>query len=322
MSRLFGPYAYAYTSTIMLAAFPQFTSLTLDHKEDYDRLVAEYPPFSDISFATLHVWWNLEGKLRLSELNGNMVIDYQLPFDETNSGLSIIGKHDLDTSIRTLFDHLKGEGQSERLVHVPEFVTDEIKDKSQVSLTEELDYNEYILDSQALATLEAAEHGRTRRKVRRFMREVEERQVEVKELDVSSEETRQQLIDSIQAWEQAHPSRNDPGNTEVKALEQTLTHAGPLGIRHLGLYIDGKLYAVVLYHRSHDKKYFILHHLKVDYSIPYIFDYMTHHIAGKAVEEGVDFLNMEMDLGIDSLRHHKMGLRPVTFFRKYTVTPA
>lgn len=305
----------------MLASFPNFTPITLDHKDDYDRMVAEYPPFSDISFATLQIWWNLEGKLELCELNGNIVINYHLPFDDTNSGISLIGKRDIDSSISTLFEYLKTEGKPVKLVHVPEFVTEAIRDKSRLAITEELDYNEYILDSHALASLEDAAHGRTRRKVRRFMREVEDRKVEIRELNLSSEAIRQELFESIIAWEKSRSSTNDPDNTEHQAVQRTLAHAEQVGIHHLGLYIDNKLYAIVLYHQSHDKKHFILHHLKVDYSIPFIFDYMTHRIADKAVREDVDFLNMEMDLGIESLRRHKMGLRPVDFFRKYTVMP-
>lgn len=305
----------------MVPTFPEFSPLTLDHKEDYERLVAEYPPFSDISFATLHIWWNLEGKLKLSTLNGNLVLHYHLPFDETNSGYCLIGKHQLEESIRTLFEFLKHENQPVKLVHVPEFVVAKIENRDSLVLEEELDYNEYILDSGALASLEDAIHGRTRRKVRRFMREVEERNVEIRELDLSSQEVKDELFDAVVAWSKENPSANDPENTEHLSMKRTLAHAMHFGIRHMGLYIDDKLYAIILYHQSTDKQYYILHHLKVDYSIPYIFDYMTHHIATKAAQDGVKYLNMEMDLGIESLRNHKMGLRPVDFFRKYTISP-
>jgi len=305
----------------MIPSFPRFTPVTLDHKEDYERLVAEYPPISDISFATLNIWWNLEGKLELAELNGNLVINYHLPFDQENSGLSLIGKTQVDESIQALFRYCEQKGEAAKLVHVPDFVIAQIQDKDQFEITEEPDYNEYILDSKSLASLEDAIHGRTRRKVKRFLREVEERDVELRELDLSYEEAREDVFRAIVAWEKGRPG-NDPGNTEHDALRSTLKHAEHLGIRPLGLYIDGKLYAVVLYHKTHDSKYYIMHHLKVDYSLPYIFDYMVHRVANKATDESVQFLNMEMDLGIASLRQHKMGLRPVDFFRKYTVRPA
>lgn len=306
----------------MLATFPEFTKLTFENREDYERMVRDYPPFSDISFVTLQIWWNLENQLSVAELNGNLVIHYYLPFDPENSGYSLIGKDKLEESANTIFAYLREQHEPVKLVHVPEFVVSQMDHGRNIQFEEEIDYNEYILDSRALASLEDAAHGRTRRKVNRFKREVGERNVEIRELDLSSEEVQNELFEAVIAWEQVHSSENDPDHTEHQAIKKTLTHAKHLDIRHIGLYVDDKLHAVVLYHRPEGSDHFIIHHLKVDYSIPYIFDYMTHHIADKAAKEDVNFLNMEMDLGIERLRQHKMGLRPVDFFRKYTVSPA
>ena len=306
----------------MLPTFPQFAELSLNDKNSYDQLIAAYPPFSDISFTTLHIWWNLEGKLSVSSLNQNLVINYSLRFDPKNSGYSLVGKEAIDTSIAAIFDYLAQQHKPQRLVHVPEFVVEQIRQKDKFSLEEELDYHEYVVSAKELASLDHPSHGRTRRKVGRFLREVDNRQVEIKPLDLSSEQSRQLLMDSLARWETAHPKGNDPEGTEKQALHKSLSHADQLAIKHLGLYVDGRLHAIVLYHQPHNKNYYIINHLKVDYSIPFIFDYMTHHIASKAMAEGVEFMNMEMDLGIEGLRRHKMGLRPVNFFKKYTITPS
>ncbi len=318
---MFGPGNLSYTGLKMLPDFPDFAPLALEDKDEYNRLVQDYLPFSNISFASLHIWWNLEGKLAMSSLNGNLVIYYHISYDPKNTGYSLIGRHDPDSSIDALFDYLRGKQEPVRLVHVPDFVIEKIEHKDRYVIEEEPDYNEYILDSRALASLEGSNHSRTRRKVKRFLREVEDSRLEIKALDLSSEDAKQRLFEAITAWEESQPSRNDPGHTEHQALRKTLAHAEALDIRHLGLYIDGKLSAVILYHSSPDKQYYILNHLKVDYSIPYIFDYMTHHIADRAVRDNVKFLNMEMDLGIENLRQHKLGLRPVEFFRQYSVRP-
>jgi hypothetical protein len=307
---------------MMIPNFPQFSHLTLDDKQLYEDLVTDYPPFSDISFATLNIWWNLEGKLEICLLNNNLVIKYYQSFDLENSGLSLIGKNKVDESIQVLFNYLKQDSEAVRLVHVPEFVIKAINERDQFKIKEEVDYNEYILDSHALASLEHPSHGRTRRKVKRFLREVEDRQVEIRQIDLSTAETQENIFNSIKDWEQTQSSANDPDKTEHLALKKALKHSAELGIHNMGLYINDKLYGVFLYHHSFDNKYYIMNHLKVDYSIPYIFDYMTHHIANQASQENINFLNMEMDLGIENLRRHKMGLRPVDFFRKFTVSPA
>jgi hypothetical protein len=306
----------------MLPAFPKFMPLTLDDRQAYDALIAEYPPFSDISFTTLQIWWNLEGKLSACLLNGNLVLNYYQPFDKENSGISLIGKNHVEASMNQIFRYLADQGKPKRLVHVPEFVIKHLRRKQLFRLTEEIDYNEYILDTKALVKLEGALHKTTRWEINNFLRNVEKRNVEIHPLDMSSPAAKETIMEAILAWEETQPTDNDPGRTERDAIKKAVTHAEKLELQHLGLYIDGTLYAVVLYHYSHDRRYYIVNHLKVDYSIPYIFDYMTQHLASRAMRENIDFLNYEMDLGIENLRQHKMRLRPVEFFRKYTVIPA
>src|SRR5690349_11349481 len=105
----------------MLPDFPDFMPLTLDHKDMYNQLVAEYPPFSDISFTNLHIWWNLDGKLAASHLNSNLVLNYSLPFDSDHSGYGLIGTNKIDESLQAIFDELKKRGLPVRAVNVPEF---------------------------------------------------------------------------------------------------------------------------------------------------------------------------------------------------------
>lgn len=306
----------------MLATFPDFTPITLEDKEDYRKLMAEYPPISDIEFATLHIWWNLESKLAASSLNGNLILHYSQPFDRENSGYCLIGTQLIDETIEAVFDYLRHEHKPVKLVHVPEFVIKNVKQPEKWLIEEEPDYHEYILDSRALATLEGHDHWRTRGKIKRFLREVEGRQVEVRSEELTSQESKDDLLRKIIEWESTRKSTNDTERTEHEAIKKTLAHATHLDIENISLYIDGKLHGVAFYHKSADNKYFIIHHIKVDYGVHRIFDYMTHMLATHAKDNAVDFINMEMDLGIASLREHKLGLRPVDFFRKYTVKPA
>jgi hypothetical protein len=306
----------------MLPNFPHFAPLNLEDKDSYNELIAEFPPHSDISFTTLHIWWNLEKQLSISSLKGNVVINYHLPHDQENSGYSLIGKHLIDNSIATILEYLRKQHSTVRLVHVPEFVVDKIKHKDLLNLKEELDYNEYILDSHSAATLEGGKYASTRKKINRFLKQVKGKKIETKSLNLSSTDSINQLLHSIQEWEKKKPWKNDPDRTEYQAIKKTLEHASILDVQNLAFYIDGRLCAVLLYHKSIDKKYYTMHHLKVDHSLIYIVDYIEQVIAKKAVEENVPFINLEMDLGIEGLREHKIGLKPVDFFRKYTITPA
>jgi len=313
--------ALLYTDIRMPPIFPDFAPPKLEDQSIYNRLVAEFPPHSDISFITLHIWWNLGEQLAISTLNNNLVINYHLPFDKENSGYSLIGKNAVDNSIETIFVYLRQEHRALKLVHVPDFVIEAIKNPEKLNIVEESDYNEYILASKATADLQGGSYASTRRRVNRFLRETQGKKIEVKILDLSSLGIKDQLFSYIQRWEKDHPWINDPERTEYRAIEKTLRHAIVFNIQNLAIYINEQLHAVIFYHRSLNKKYYVVHHLKVDYSLPYIVDYATQQLAKKAVEEDVLFINMEMDLGIEGLREHKMGLKPVHFFRKYTITP-
>jgi hypothetical protein len=140
-------------------------------------------------------------------------------------------------------------------------------------------------------------------------------------LDLAKDHNRDTIQKAVALWQKKYPKANDPHMTEAKALQASLRHHEALGIKNLCLFIDGRLDGVVLYHLTHDQKYLVLNHLKVDYETPFIFDYLTCQAAKEAVKSGVPFINMEMDLGIEGLKNHKMGLRPVSFHKKYTLTP-
>jgi len=303
----------------MYPTFPNFKKLTLEDRLQYERLVEAYTPFSDMSFTTLHIWWSLDDKLYFAVLNQNLVLNYSQPFDQENTGLSLLGHHKVDQSLEQLFDYLKLHGRRPRLVHVPEFVIEKIKDRAPYRISEETDMHEYIIDATACAALEGRDFGRIRRKVTRFLREVEGHDLELKELALETEAARRMVLKSVTEWQKKFPKANDPGRTEYDAISSALTHNQALGIKNLALFIDGELHGVALFHRSHDREYYILNHLKVDYTYPFIFDYLTNQVAKTAAENGAAYLNMEMDLGIEGLRQHKLGLRPVGFFKKYTI---
>lgn len=306
----------------MFPDFPEFLPLSIELKEPYNKVIEPFTPYSDISFATLQIWWNVSEKLSVSLLNQNLVIDYALFHDAENSGLGLVGKNKVEESIRELFEFLRSQRRKVQLVHIPEFVVEQIKNKTEFDISEEIDYNEYILDSSALAKLEGSEYQLLRKKIRRFVREVGDRELEIRSLDLTLGEIQDELFASIADWENKNKPKNDPENTEHEALSKTFNHSSKLDIKNLAVYIDKKLHGIIIYHRPLSKEYFVLHHLKANYETPYISDYLHHEIAKEAVSNNVSRLNVEMDLGIETLRKHKMTLRPVDFLKKYTIRPA
>jgi hypothetical protein len=305
----------------MFPTFPDFIPLSLELKEPYNKVIGSLPPYSDVSFTTLQIWWNLNEKLSVSLLNQNLVIDYVLPIDANNSGLSLIGRNKADESIATILSYLNQNNKPVCLVHVPEFVVEEIRDRAKFDIREEPDYHEYILDSEALTKLEGHEYKLLRKKIKHFTKHVDDKHLEIKELELSLSEVQDELFKSIADWESKNSPNNDPDHSEHQALQKTFAGATTLGIKNMALYINKQLHGIIIYHRPLNGEYYVMHHLKANYETPYISDYMHHEMAKRAMGDNVSRLNIEMDLGIENLKKHKMTLRPAHFLKKYRITP-
>src|SRR5690348_378296 len=96
-----------------IAQFPDFTL--------YDfSLNKEYPPYSDFSFGNLGIWLNQYQDLRISLLNGNIVVECRNLFEDGKHIISILGNHAMDASFEAIFEYLKVSRLPLRIDLVPE----------------------------------------------------------------------------------------------------------------------------------------------------------------------------------------------------------
>ncbi len=299
--------------------FPQFKPLTLDDKDLYTELVKDFPPVSDLSFSTLMIWWNFQNSAAISQLDDNILINYELPGDESNSGLSLVGTHEIDASLRAVFAQQRADNQPQRVVHVPQFVVDRIENPCDFSIINERDYDEYIVPVSQLYPLDNLNHN-MRRKVKKFLVTTEDAKVEVKSLDLTDVVNQELLLNASYAWWRAAGHNDKDGNERV-AMKIAVENAEMLEMHNVCLFINNELHGFLMYQISHDKQYAIMNHLKVSYQYPRIFDFLTYKGAGEFAKRGIPFANFEMDLGIEGLRTHKLELKPTSFFKKYTITP-
>jgi hypothetical protein len=314
------------TGTVMVdhryPIFPEFETLTIADRGRFESLTSNYPQYSDICLSSLLIWWGFSRPAEFSTLNGNVVLRYELPGDPDNSGLCLVGTNDVDGCMDLVLNHLEATGEPARLVHVPAFTVDCMNNvEADLNVAEERDWAEYVIDTEMLACLGGAEIGRIRRKVNRCSREIEGRNHSLVELDLLDGKVLDDLVALIKVWNSSNGTQNadpDEGGT-ASAIRNTASVSSDLGISNIALHVDGALVAIGLFSVTQDQQYLIVHHLKANYEIPFVFDYMTHLLAKAAAELQVPRINMEMDLGIESLRFHKMALRPVELLAKYTV---
>jgi hypothetical protein len=305
----------------MFAHYPEFSSLNFTNRTEFEQLIVKYPPISDLSFATLMIWWNFKNDLVISTIGPNLIIYYRFPRKDTNSGLCLIGTEDIDKSIDTIFNTLATNKEPTILVHVPEFVINSLPNVRQYHISEEEEYNEYLYKSDELSTLQSPLLSRTRRKVNRFVREAGNLNIQVKSLDLSQNENQEYLLNNFLAWKRLSDNHNDPHEDEVKAIKISITKSVELEVKNMCIYVNEILHGFALYHISPDGQYVIVHHIKVQNQLPHVFDYAINQIASLACRNNIPNMNLEMDLGIEGLRRYKSGLRPVAFFKKYTITP-
>lgn len=305
--------------TSRFKAFPEFTKLTLADRNEYESLIAGYPPIADIAYPTLMTWWNVLEAPMVSLLNDGLVLVYWFPGADDHSGYSFVGTRKVDESICMLFDYLRESDRPVRIVHVPEFVIGHMQHPELFTFKEERGSDEYILPVNKFYPLDSIVSYR-RHRVRQFLSRVSEDRTEIKSLDLSVEENRSLLLGCAKEWPRKG-TINDIVKRADETMEMQLRYADEIGIENVCLYIDGRLHGYILYHLPADEQYAIFSYAMVNYEIPYTLDYLIYAFAHWFLEQGITYINMDADLSHPMLRMIKLSLGPVNYFRKYTITP-
>jgi len=307
------------TSASVFKTFPEFSKLRLEDREAYEAFSGNYPPIADIQFYSLMTWWNQLDGPPIATLNGNLVLSYWLPGDETHAGLSLVGTNKVDESICMIFDYLRERGEPVKLVNVPEFVISHIRFPELFSPEEDRRQYEYILSVDKYYPLKNMVNHRRHRVERQLARMGEENMV-VRSLDLRTAHNKKLLLDMAHKWWSRNI--NNFGKVEREAMAESVQHADELGIQNVCLFIKGELRGFCLYRRSQDKRYVIICHVKATHGALLKYDLMIYLFAKWFAEQGAMYANLNSDEGLLALRMFMLTLGPTNFFRKYTIRPA
>lgn len=299
-------------------SFPVFSPLSFNDKAEYESLIKDFPPIADISFAGLMGWWGLHTVPEISILNGNLVVSYFLEGDSKNSGLCLIGVNDVDESLCTLFDYLSDQEREMRLVHVPEFVIDNMRYPEMFSFRGERGYDEYVVSLSKFYPLSQASRYQQHR-VDRFVENLSNRRVSVGPIDLKTKEGQLLLLNAVDSW--PRKGINNLSLREHEALQNAVIHATDLGLNNVCIKVDDELHGFLMFQAPRDKRYVTLEYGRMSYKLPHIFSFASYMFAEWFVEQDVEYVNLCMDYGKPMLRVAKLALSPVNFFRKYTLEP-
>ncbi len=298
--------------------FPNFIQVDISHKELVKEATSHLPSYSDFNFSSMFSW-DTEGVNAISTLNGNLVARFK---DYTTDGvfLSFLGTKKLEETISTLLKYGEHQGVKPGLHLIGQHVVDLLDPsfKDTLLIEEDRDSHDYILSVHDLCELRTGLYGTKKRMHNRFIRDHGERS-KCAVLDLTTEETRQDIQQTVSAWQKSMHRSEEQTRGELTALERCLDKASELGVEGYGTYYNNRLVAFTLY-ETLPGHIIMGHFLKADVELEGVFIHLLHNFALHVRSKGIKFMNIEQDLGIEGLRQSKEALKPTELLKKFSVS--
>ncbi|HSX27473.1 MAG TPA: phosphatidylglycerol lysyltransferase domain-containing protein [Patescibacteria group bacterium] len=299
----------------MIPHFPEFKKLTIDDRKSIEEITRGFEPFSDYNFVSLFCWDTKE-EVEISRFYDNLIVLF-VDYINGERFYSFIGLTHVDETIDKLIDQAKKEGMREKLGLIPEPVIENIKESKKYIIEEDRDGFDYILSVSDLVELKGSKYHPKKNFINRYKKAYED-VTHVKELTLSDKETKENVLKLFYEWEKSRGKDRKETENELNAIKKLLEHSHLLDLKTIGLFINNELKGFAINELISDE-HGIAHFEKVDVSHVGIFQYLKHQTALMFHEQGTKFMNIEQDLGIESLRKAKESLYPVKFLKKYTV---
>jgi uncharacterized protein len=295
--------------------FPLSKNLEICDRSDINNIISSYPPYSDFNFSSLFSW-NVAENARISMLNNNLVIKFS-DYGTGSDFYTLIGENDIDDTLMILLDFAKNTGVIETLSLVPESVVKEIKSTNLFIVSEDINNHDYIYKTTDLINLESYTYRRKRYLINSYNRNyghcTEYSQVELGSEDIIKEIRR---INSL--WVEIRDKKMSDIETEITAINRYLNHNELLESKCFVMILEKVVIGYVMFEVLHNRVANI-HFSKCDTTISGVSESLYHNLAKHLNSIGIDYFNLEQDLGIEGLRKSKLSYRPSHFLKKYQV---
>lgn len=292
----------------MIPKYPEFTRLSVAHKDQIVRFTSNFDPYSDFNFTSL-LCWDITETTSVSDLNGNLVI--KLPdYVTTKTLVSILGKTKIKETVKTLIS------DCEVLELVPEVVVKQLN-TNDYELTEDRDQFDYVYDLEAQVQLNGKKHKNTRNKINSFLRNYEER-IDIRKINFSDKEKCRKILDIFDDWAEDKLKAGYAVTNEKIAAKRLLKYATKLNLIGLQISMDGKTIGFSI-NEFLENDYAICHFQKSILKIPHIDTFLSNIVSKELKHFGCKYINWEQDLGIDGLRKSKSSYYQEFFLKKYRV---
>ncbi len=302
-----------------LPEFPTFTTLGPHHQVTISVATRSDPLYSDYNFISLWSWDHQE-KLKLCQLNKNLVVRFQDYLNPNNFYYSFWGKNKIHETAKQLLLHSENEGKPE-LRLIPQFVVENLKHKNKFVIMEDRDSFDYIVAVNDMIELKNAENSSKRHGLNKFIKEYGEK-LSVQELDIKAPKSPIEMLNVIKSWQDQMGLHDSYSENELEAVKKILFSHHQINTDNLhvvGIYLDNKLKAFSI-NELMNSGFAMGHYKKADRTFRGLGVALDHYTAKSLASKGVTHLNHEQDLGIEGLRKSKMASHPVHFLKKYTIS--
>lgn len=301
----------------MLPKFPQFKPLELFDRLDIESVTSRFLPFSDFNFTSLWSWD--DGTARVSLLDGNLVIYFPDYVDASKKIVSVIGHRCLVKNLRELLKYGRKEFNIDWLQLVPECVTDNLLGHN-FSIKEDVDNDDYVISLQEHCDMVGADFKKRRNMMHNFLKQVgDQSAVDCQISNLLDDDIRRSVVSLFIEWsKERDPIYNI--QRESDALYRFLSFASGENFFYFIIRVCGQLAAFAIVEKVNDD-WAIIHFEKTSPLFKGVSVFLDHNIAKFMYNKtGVKFLNLEQDLGVNGLRHHKLLQRPARMLKKFSVT--
>lgn len=297
----------------MISKFPNFKKIKLSDKEEVEEITKKYPPYSDFNFMSM--WsWDTEKKMRLSILNGNLVVRFT-DYITGEPFYSFLGDNKIDDTVEKLLEFSKKEGLKAELKLVPEHSIKDL-DANKYTIKKDQDNFDYILSVKILKDFDSM-NSVIQRKKRAVNSLIKEHSPYVKVLNLTEEINQKLILGFIKE----SMAENKVAKNELLAISRFIKGYKNINFVIMGAFVDDKLvgfsFTEVL-----EGGFANFHFWKADirkYKPMYSYILKENCSLLSSVYDS-KFLNIEQDLGIENLRQWKSGFDSQLFLEKYIVS--
>lgn len=297
----------------MIAEFPDSTPIGLDIRVEFNTYVGRYLPYTEFNFVNL-ISWNRHNQGAVSYLNGNLVLRFPSYIGDSQF-ITFLGYAKPIKTARELLTYAESRSISTKLEFVPGPVATRVQ-CSKLEIYEDDGDHDYVLVFSKLVKPQDRTLHHFRRAIRTFDR-LYGIDTAFVSLDICNPFTQSEMLDVFLRREMSKHG-NDWTN-EFTALTQLFDYAPHCSLDAYGLRVSGKLQAFMIAELV-GKRWSIGQFWKADTTFTGIYSYLMLKIGEDLLRQGVTKMNIQQDLGIESLRFFKLSLGPPKQLKKYKIT--